>query len=110
MIKVKNIKKSFEESLVLKGVNLQIEDSETLVILGPSGQGKTVFIKTLVRLIQPDSGSIYYDDLNVLKMPKKEWLKFQNNLAFVFQNSALFDFLDVRENLNLFLRMHKDMS
>ncbi len=109
MIKVNNLTKSFDESPVLKGINLQVKDNETMVILGPSGQGKTVFIKTLVRLIQPDSGSIYYDGIDILSMPKRDWVKFQNNLAFVFQNSALFDFLDVGENLTLFLRMHKNM-
>jgi len=106
MIVVRDIRKTFEGNPVLKGINLDVKDNETLVILGPSGQGKTVFIKTLVRLITPDSGAIHYDGRDILNMPKREWLKYQNNLAFVFQNSALFDFLDVEENLNLFPLMH----
>ncbi len=110
MIQVRNIKKSFDGQPVLKGINLDIPDNTTMVILGPSGQGKTVFIKTLVRLIDPDAGSIHYDGEDILRMPTKEWLHFQNNIAFVFQNSALFDFLDVQDNLSLFLQMHKSLT
>jgi phospholipid/cholesterol/gamma-HCH transport system ATP-binding protein len=110
MITVRGVRKSFDEKEVLTGIDLDIPDNNILVILGPSGQGKTVFIKTLVRLIEPDSGSISYDGDDILKMSKKEWQVYQSNIAFVFQNSALFDFLDVRENLSLFLRMHKRMT
>jgi phospholipid/cholesterol/gamma-HCH transport system ATP-binding protein len=110
MITVRGIHKSFDDKEVLTGIDLDIPDNVNLVILGPSGQGKTVFIKTLVRLIDPDAGSIAYDGEEILTMSRKEWQAFQNKIAFVFQNSALFDFLDVRENLNLFLRMHKRMT
>lgn len=110
MITVRGVRKSFDEKEVLTGIDLDIPDNINVVILGPSGQGKTVFIKTLVRLIEPDAGSIAYDGDDILRMSRKEWQAYQNNIAFVFQNSALFDFLDVRENLNLFLRMHKRMT
>ncbi len=110
MITIRGVRKSFDEKEVLTGIDLDIPDNINLVILGPSGQGKTVFIKTLVRLIEPDAGTIAYDGDDILKMSKKEWQAYQNNIAFVFQNSALFDFLDVRENLSLYLRMHKRLS
>jgi phospholipid/cholesterol/gamma-HCH transport system ATP-binding protein len=110
MIQVENLTKRFDHQEVLKNVNLEIYDHETLVILGPSGQGKTVLIKTLIRLLEPESGSIRYDDVNILKMNKKELDEFRKHVAFVFQNSALFDFLDVKENLGLFLRMHTKLS
>ncbi|HNY91898.1 MAG TPA: ATP-binding cassette domain-containing protein [bacterium] len=110
MISVRGIHKSFDEKEVLTGIDLDIPDNSTMVILGPSGQGKTVFIKTLVRLIEPDAGSISYDGEDILRMSRREWQAYQNNIAFVFQNSALFDFLDVRENLSLFLRMHKKLT
>lgn len=106
MISIKNLRKKFEGISVLKGVNLEIGDNETVVILGPSGQGKTVFIKTLVRLLEPDRGRIMYDNTDILKLNKKELTEFRKHIAFVFQNSALFDFLDVSENLSLFCRMH----
>lgn len=110
MIKVQNLFKSFEENLVLKGIDLDVYDNETLVILGPSGQGKTILIKTLVRLIKPDSGSIFYDDLDILKLSNSQLVHFQDQIAFVFQSSALFDFLTVYENLSLFPRMHKHLA
>ena len=110
MITVRNLYKSFNGSPVLKGIDLEVYDNETLVILGPSGQGKTVFIKTMIRLLEPDSGTINYDGLEISNLGKRRLAKFQEQIAFVFQNSALFDFLDVRENLSLFLKMHKHQS
>jgi len=110
MITVRNLYKSFNGSPVLKGIDLEVYDNETLVILGPSGQGKTVFIKTMIRLLEPDSGSINFDGLEISNLGKRKLARFQEQIAFVFQNSALFDFLDVRDNLSLFLKMHKHQS
>lgn len=111
MIRAEKLFKSFDDNLVLKGIDLDIYDNETLVILGPSGQGKTILIKTLVRLIKPDSGNIIYDNVDILKLANNGQLaKFQDQIAFVFQSSALFDFLTVYENLSLFPRMHKHLS
>ncbi len=109
MIQVRDLHKSFDGMPVLKGINLDIKNSETLVILGPSGQGKTVFIKTLVRLINPDHGNIHYDEKDILRFSRKELYRFQDRIAFVFQNSALLDFLSVQDNLRLFLVMHKTL-
>jgi len=110
MIEVRQLYKGFDGMPVLKGIDLDIHDNETLVILGPSGQGKTVFIKTLVRLIHPDSGSIRYDGEELLTLSHKELYRFNDRIAFVFQNSALLDFLSVQDNLQLYLVMHKTMS
>jgi phospholipid/cholesterol/gamma-HCH transport system ATP-binding protein len=109
MIQVRDLFKSFDDMPVLKGIDLDIWNNETMVILGPSGQGKTVFIKTLVRLITPDSGAIQYDQQDILTLSRKELYQFQNRIAFVFQNSALLDFLSVEDNLKLYLVMHKTM-
>ncbi len=109
MIQVENLKKSFEGQAILKGIDLSVNNNETMVILGPSGQGKTVFIKALIRLLEPDSGRILYDGKDLIAFNKGELYQFRKQIAFVFQNSALFDFLDVCENLSLFLRMHKKM-
>jgi phospholipid/cholesterol/gamma-HCH transport system ATP-binding protein len=106
VIEVRKIHKSFNEVPVLKGIDLDVHDNETLVILGPSGQGKTVFIKTLVRLIEPDSGRIAYDGLDIVTLKPRELPEFRKQIAFVFQNSALFDFLNVEDNLSLFPEMH----
>ncbi len=110
MIKVQGLKKQFDDKQVLKGVYIDIMDNETMVILGPSGQGKTVLIKSMIRLIKPDAGEIYFDSEDITKLKKRELENFRKHIAYVFQNSALFDFLDVRENLALFLRMHKKMK
>ena len=110
MIRAIGVKKSFEKQHVLKGVSLDVRDNETMVILGPSGQGKTVFIKTLVRLMEPDAGVLEYDGVDILTLKDRQLQEFRTSIAFVFQNSALFDFLNVRENMALYLRMHRDFG
>ena len=110
MIQVIQLRKSFDQQVVLKGIDLEIRDNQTLVILGPSGQGKTVLIKTIVRLLESDSGEVHFDGVNILALKRKEFYEFQKQTAFVFQNSALFDFLSVRENLSLFLKMHTSLN
>lgn len=106
MIKVRALTKKFNGKPVLRGIDLDIMKQETLVILGPSGQGKTVLIKTLVRLIKPDLGSVYYNGKDIFLLNKKGYKKLQKTMAFVFQENALFDFLNVKDNLSLFLKMH----
>ncbi|MGB2907353.1 MAG: ATP-binding cassette domain-containing protein [Candidatus Aminicenantaceae bacterium] len=110
MIRVRGLSKSFDGRPVLKGVSLDMGECETVVILGPSGQGKTVLIKTMIRLLEPDSGQVFYQDRDILTLSKREFRRVQENMAFVFQANALFDFLNVRDNLSLYLQMHKKMS
>ncbi len=110
MIQVRDIHKSFDGKPVLKGIDMDLNECETTVILGPSGQGKTVLIKTLVRLIRPDSGRVLFDGEDIFTLPLKRFRTMQNSMAFVFQANALFDFLNVRDNLSLFMRMHRRMS
>lgn len=106
MIKVEHLKKSFDDQTILNGVDLHVKNNETMVILGPSGQGKTVLIKSLVRLLEPDEGSVLYDGTDIMALNRKELFELRKEIAFVFQNSALFDFMDVHENLSLFTKMH----
>lgn len=110
MIQVRGIHKSFDGNPVLKGIDMDLNECETTVILGPSGQGKTVLIKTLVRLIRPDAGRILFDGEDIFTLPLKRFRTLQNSMAFVFQANALFDFLNVHDNLSLFMRMHRRMS
>jgi len=109
MIKVKDIEVGFEFP-VLKGVSIDIEDEEFLVILGKSGCGKTVFIKTVVGLIKPWKGEIYIDDIKITDGNPKDILKARKNIGFVFQGSALFDSLTVFENIALPLREHFSLT
>jgi len=110
MIKIDDLYKSFDEKMVLKGITMEVKENETLVILGPSGQGKTVLIKSMVRLLWPDSGRVEYDGNNIFTMKRQAFVNVQKQIAFVFQHSALFDFLDVKDNLGLYLRMHTRLS
>lgn len=110
MIQIRNLSKGFENNAVLCDVDLDIRDGETLVILGPSGQGKTVLIKCLIRLLDPDRGSIRFDDTEVLHLSPRRVEEWRRGVAFVFQENALFDFLNVQDNLSLYLKMHQQES
>jgi len=110
MIEIRNLHKTFSGDPVLRGIDMDVLDGETLVILGPSGQGKTVLIKSLVRLIEPDLGSIRYDGTEILGLSKREFREVQKTISFVFQENALFDFLNIQENLGLYLRMHTQLT
>ncbi len=104
MITIRDIRKSFDGRLILRGVNIDVRDRETLVVLGRSGGGKSVMLKMIVGLLKPDSGSINVDGNDVLSMtyPKLRELRFK--FGFLFQGAALFDSLTVGENVALALR------
>lgn len=99
MIKVCDLYKSFGNKKVLCGVNLEIKDGETLVIIGGSGTGKSILLKNLVGLIKPDKGKILIDDIDITKANKQELYKIQQQIGFVFQEAALFDSLTIEENI-----------
>ena len=99
MIKVCDLYKSFGNKKVLCGVNLEIKDGETLVIIGGSGTGKSILLKNLFGLIKPDSGKILIDNIDITKANKQELYKIQQQIGFVFQEAALFDSLTIEENI-----------
>ena len=109
MIEVQNIQKSFGAHEVLKGIDAQFEQGKTNLIIGQSGSGKTVFLKCLVGLHEPDNGAILFNDRNTARMDQKERQLLRQEIGMVFQGSALFDSLTVEENvmfpLNMFTRM-----
>lgn len=109
MIKVRDLEVKFDFP-VLKGVSLDIEDEEFLVILGKSGSGKTVFIKTVVGLIKPSRGEIWIDGISITNGGHQEILKARRSIGFVFQGSALFDSLTVFENIALPLKEHFSLN
>ncbi|HXX64698.1 MAG TPA: ATP-binding cassette domain-containing protein [Bacteroidota bacterium] len=104
MISIREIRKSFNERPVLRGVSIDAQDRETLVVLGKSGCGKSVMLKMIVGLMKPDSGQILVDGSNVLTLtyPRLRELRFKFGL--LFQGAALFDSLTVGENIALALR------
>jgi phospholipid/cholesterol/gamma-HCH transport system ATP-binding protein len=108
VLELKNLKKSFGDNHVLKGFNLKLFEGESLVVMGKSGSGKSVMIKCLVGLIQPDSGSITIKDQDIITMGHTELDLLRTEIGFLFQGSALYDSMTVRENLEFPLRRHKD--
>jgi phospholipid/cholesterol/gamma-HCH transport system ATP-binding protein len=104
VVEIENLRKSFTGNDVLKGINLKVEQGENLVVLGKSGSGKSVLIKCLIGLIEPDDGKIvlFGEDLNSLK--ERELNSIRKRVGFLFQSAALYDSMTVRENLEFPLR------
>ena len=104
MIAIRDIRKSFDDRPVLKGVSFDVRDRETLVILGRSGGGKSVLLKMIVGLLKPDAGSITVDGGDILSMPYPLLRELRFKFGYLFQGAALFDSLTVGENVALALR------
>ncbi|MFT5751171.1 MAG: phospholipid/cholesterol/gamma-HCH transport system ATP-binding protein [Flavobacteriales bacterium] len=111
MIEVKNIRKGFDDVEVLKGFSTTFEKGQTNLIIGQSGSGKTVFLKTMLGLLQPDSGQILYDGIAYSDLSFEEQRDLREKIGMVFQGSALFDSMTVEENimfpLTMFTKMRK---
>jgi phospholipid/cholesterol/gamma-HCH transport system ATP-binding protein len=103
MIEINNLHKSFGQNNVLRGVDLNIETGETIVVIGKSGCGKSVLLKHIVGLIMPDSGFIKVEDQNVNELDMKALYKLRKKFGFLFQGAALFDSMTVEENISLAL-------
>jgi len=99
VINIKELKKSFGKKTVLTDINLEVHRGENLVVLGKSGQGKSVTIQCLVGLLAPDSGSIKVFGNEVTEMNEEELKQLRMKIGFLFQSGALFDSMTVRENL-----------
>lgn len=110
MIEVKNINKSFGEKHVLKGISLVAEQGKTTLIIGGSGQGKTVLMKSVVGLEEVDNGAIFYDGRNFSEMTQKQRKPIRQEMGMLFQGSALFDSMTVEENVGFPLSMFSDMN
>lgn len=110
MIKIINLFKSFNNSPVLSGVNLEVHEGITTVIIGPSGCGKTVLLKHIVGLIRPDAGKVIVDDTEISSLYGAKLFNLRRNLGMVFQGSALLDSLNVAENITLGLREKRKYS
>jgi len=104
MITVTDLHKSFGAKHVLKGINLEVRDGETLVIIGSSGTGKSILLKHIVGLIAPNAGSISVDGVDITKCTPAELRETQKKMGFVFQEAALFDSLTIEENVAFGLR------
>lgn len=109
-IECRDLFKTFGEKPVLQGVNLRIERGETMVILGGSGSGKTVLLKHMNGLINPESGEVFVDGVEISGLEEDGLREVRKRVAMVFQGCALFDSLTVAENVAYPLREHTALS
>jgi phospholipid/cholesterol/gamma-HCH transport system ATP-binding protein len=110
IVEFNNIYKSFANKVVLKGLNLSIYEGETLVILGRSGCGKSVSLKILLGLIQPDEGTVFVENTEISSLPEKKLFPIRQKIGMLFQGAALFDSMTVGENVGYALSEHTKMS
>ncbi len=101
MIVLESLTKSFGHSCVLKGLSLEVRDGQNTVIIGPSGSGKSVTLKLIVRLLEPDSGRVMVDGEDVGDMDRDELAALRGRIGYVFQFAALFDSMNVAENIRM---------
>lgn len=106
VLEIQDLHKSFGENHVLRGFNMKLYDGENLVVMGKSGSGKSVMVKCLVGLLRPDSGSITVMHNDITAMEHEDLDLLRRDIGFLFQGSALYDSMTVRENLEFPLRHH----
>jgi len=101
MIEIINLHKQFDENFVLRGIDLKINQGETLAIIGPSGCGKSVLLKHIVGLLQPDEGYVSIEGKNINNLTITELYEIRKLFGFLFQGAALFDSMTIEENISL---------
>ncbi|NLE64572.1 MAG: ATP-binding cassette domain-containing protein [Elusimicrobia bacterium] len=110
MIRVEELHKSFNGQSVLDGVSFSIERGEVVTFLGLSGTGKSVLLLHLIGLLSPDRGRIVIDGTDITRLSERELLAFRRQVGYLFQESALYDFMTVEDNLAFPLEEHTDLS
>jgi phospholipid/cholesterol/gamma-HCH transport system ATP-binding protein len=113
MIELRDVSKRFGKQVVLDGVNFNVQEGETVALLGPSGTGKSVLLKHIIGLIHPDRGTIIVDDKDVGRLKRHELAELRSHIGYVFQNGALFDSDNVFENVRLGItddRQYRDLD
>jgi phospholipid/cholesterol/gamma-HCH transport system ATP-binding protein len=110
LIQLKNVYKSFGPKHVLEGFTLDVPEGETMVIIGYSGTGKSVAIKHIVGLLEPDAGEVWVDGLNVPELPRRELYALRSRIGYVFQFAALFDSFTIGENVAMGLRKQGELT
>jgi phospholipid/cholesterol/gamma-HCH transport system ATP-binding protein len=110
MIQLIDVHKAFGAKRVLDGFTLEVTEGETMVIIGYSGTGKSVAIKHIVGLLEPDAGTVFVDGLEVPRLPRRELYRLRARIGYVFQFAALFDSLSIGENVAMGLRKQGDLT
>ena len=109
IIKIKELSKSFGNKKVLDELNLEVEKNTSMVIIGGSGTGKSVLIKSILGLLKPDNGEIYYDGFLLNEKSRKE-IDFHSRIGMLFQGAALFDSLQVWENITFGIEKSRSLK
>jgi phospholipid/cholesterol/gamma-HCH transport system ATP-binding protein len=110
MISIKNLSKAFNSLVVLDDVSFCIDDGSLVVVLGPSGTGKSVLLKSMLGLMPVDSGEVLFDGKSIQHATERDIYAIRRQVGFVFQGTALFDSMNVAENIALPLREHTNLS
>jgi phospholipid/cholesterol/gamma-HCH transport system ATP-binding protein len=110
MIRAEHIYKNFGEQEVLKDISCEFEAGKTNLIIGRSGAGKTVLLKILIGLVHPTSGQVFYDDLDFYSLEKQPMRELRMQIGMLFQGSALFDSMNVEDNIRFPLDMFSHMT
>ena len=110
MVDIKNLHKSFEDQFVLDGISMHVENAQNMVVFGRSGTGKSVLLKCLVRLMEPDAGEVKIGETDVLSLSMAQLNVLRKDIGFLFQSAALYDSMSVRENLEFPLIRNFDFA
>jgi phospholipid/cholesterol/gamma-HCH transport system ATP-binding protein len=110
LIELHNLQKQFGRQRVLRGVSLNIERGECLVIIGASGSGKSVMLKHIVGLLKPDAGKVFFNGQRIDDLPERRLMEIRQHFGFLFQMSALFDSMNVHDNVAFPLVEHTKKS
>jgi len=110
VVEIRNLFKSFDDNNVLENISVNVDRGENLVVFGRSGTGKSVLLKCIIGLLDPDSGEIFINGKNVVGISTKDFNEIRKHIGFLFQSAALYDSMSVRENLEFPLKKHFDYS
>lgn len=110
MISVVNVSKSFNTNKVLDNMSLEIRAGEIMAVLGESGAGKSVLLKHIMGLLKPDAGQVLIDSVDITRLSERDLLPIRKSIGYLFQEGALYDFMNVFDNLAFPLREHTQMK
>ena len=110
MIEIRNLIKYFDGRKILDNISLKVETGGFFTLMGGSGQGKSVFLQHVIGLLKPDSGFVYIDGEEITKLGEDTLLEIRRNVGYLFQEGALFDYLNIFDNLALPIREHTQKS
>ncbi|MEG1346047.1 MAG: ATP-binding cassette domain-containing protein, partial [Acidaminococcaceae bacterium] len=110
IIQFRKVEMAFGSKKILDRVSFEVAQGETLAVIGPSGSGKSTILRLLIGLLEPDAGEVIVSGQNVAGFDEDQWNQLRRHMGMVFQYSALFDFLNVGENVAFGLRQHTTQS